>query len=218
MRCNLNRWIITLVAASTLGFFASAARADDSYYMLIFAYQGRPNLPRFAHSFAAFVKTSEVKDVGLDASRIEIHTISWLPATLSVEPLRLRPVAGRNLDLLETLQLAASQNADISAWGPYRIQKDLYDRAVAQIDRLSRGEIAFKAMDRGFRPTTASNCFHAISDILDGPLLDTGTAYGNPASEMVRDHLSGQIIQPNSTYRFLIKPMGLEKYPITYRD
>jgi hypothetical protein len=218
MRTHLNKWIVTLAVASTLGFFAPAIRAEDSYYMVIFAYQGKPNLPRSAHSFAAFVKASEEKNVAIDASRIEIHTISWLPATLNVQPLRLRPVPGRNLELLETLQLAASQNADISAWGPYRIQKDLYDRALAQIDRLSRGQISFKAIDRGFRPATASNCFHAISDILEGPLLETGTAYGDAASEMVRDHLSDQIIQPNSTYRFLIKPMGLEKYPITFRN
>lgn len=218
MRTNLDKWIVTFVVASTLGFFAPAIRAEDSYYMVVFAYQGKPNLPRSAHSFAAFVKASEEKNRPIDASRIEIHTISWLPATLNVEPLRMRPVPGRNLGLLETLQLAVSQNADMSAWGPYRIQKDLYDRALAQIDRLNCGQISFKAIDRRFRPATASNCFHAISDILDGPLLDTGTAYGDAASEMIRDHLSGQIIERNSTYRFLIMPMDLEKYPITYRN
>jgi hypothetical protein len=162
--------------------------------MVIFAYQGKPNLPRSAHSFAAFVKASEEKNRPIDGSRIEIHTISWLPATLNVQPLRLRPVHGRNLDLLETLQLAISQNADISAWGPYLIQKDLYDHVLAQIELLNSGQVSFKAIDRGFRPATASNCFHAISDILDGPPLDTGTAYGDAASEMVRDHLSGQIM------------------------
>jgi hypothetical protein len=64
----------------------------------------------------------------------------------------------------------------------------------------------------------ATNCFHAISDIVDGPLLDTGTAFGESASRMVFQHLAGWIIEPRKTYRDLVPRLGLETYPISYRD
>ena len=123
-----------------------------------------------------------------------------------------------NLDLAATLQLAASQKAEISAWGPYRIQKDVYDRALAQIDHLNSGKVQYKALDGTLRPIVATNCIHAISDMVEGPLLDTGTAFGNPASEMVRDHLARWIVDSKTTHRFLIAPLGLNNYTVNYRD
>jgi hypothetical protein len=218
MRKSLKKWIVPLAAPLVLGLLISAARADDAYYMMIFAYQGKANLPRLAHSFATFVKVPQKDSGEPDTARLESHTISWLPATLTVRPLRLRPETGKNLDLPETLKLAVSQDADVTAWGPYRIRKELYDRAVAQIDRLKGGQIAYKAIDGIRWPGMATNCFHAISDVLDGPLLDTGTAYGNPASEMVRDHLSRWIIDPKTNHRFLITSLGLDKHTIAYPE
>ena len=38
------------------------ARADDTYYMIVFAYQGKPNLPRSSHTFATFARVPDGKD------------------------------------------------------------------------------------------------------------------------------------------------------------
>src|SRR5947209_8788975 len=123
MRSFIQRGAI-LVVLATMGI-APVARANDQYYMVVFAYQGRPNLARSAHTFATFVKVPEGRDGKPNLSAGVSHTISWLPASLVVAPLRPRPEAGRNLGLQETLQLAVAQNSDIFAWGPYQIRKEL---------------------------------------------------------------------------------------------
>jgi hypothetical protein len=194
---------------------APAVHADENYYMVVFAYDGPQNTPRAAHTFATFVKVSYQHGSNRKEGQVERHTISWLPATLDVRLLR-RPEAGKNLGLRATLQLGESEGAAISAWGPYRIKKTLYDRALSQIERLNRGEVAYKALDRAYRPDAATNCFHAVSDIVPGPLLNTGTAFGNTASAMVVEHLSPWIIHPEKTSPRLIDRLGLEKDVIAF--
>ncbi len=213
----VKRMASTVLLMSMWIWAVPAARADDTYYMVILAYQGRPNLSRSAHTFATFVKVPDGKDGKQDFKAMECHTISWLPRTLVVAPLRLRPEPGRNLGLDETLKLAVAQNSDISAWGPYQIRKELFGSAIAKIKRLNSGAIEFKSLDGRFRPGAATNCFHAVSDIMDGPLLDTGTAYGDAATVLVRDHLARNIIEPTRVHRDLVGPLGLDRYPITFQ-
>jgi hypothetical protein len=43
-------------------------------------------------------------------------------------------------------------------WGPYRIRKDLYDRAAAQRAYLESGAVRYKAADTGYRSARVSNC------------------------------------------------------------
>jgi hypothetical protein len=148
---------------------------------------------------------------------MESHTISWLPASLNIVLLRRDPEQGKNFDLPSTLKIAKSQGADVSAWGPFQIRKELYDRALAQIKRLETGKVGFKALDRAFRPDAATNCFHAISDIVDGPLLNTGTAFGAPASEMVVQHLSPFFVEPRQPQPWVADALGLQKYGLAFR-
>ncbi|MBI2807495.1 MAG: hypothetical protein HYX68_21150 [Planctomycetes bacterium] len=217
MRCIKNQFVLAGFVALAWFWLVPGARADDAYYMVIFAYQGNPKVPRLAHSFATFVKVPQDKDGKALTSRCEIHSISWIAATWNVSLLRA-PERGKNFDLPSTMRQASAVNAQVTAWGPYRIKKELYDKALAQIIRLESGKIAYKALDRGLRRDIATNCFHAISDLVDGPLLETGTAFGNAASEMVRDHLAPWIIDRKTTHRFLLEPLGLTKYTINYRE
>ncbi len=196
-------------------FRAGPANEPDKCYMVIFTYQGPNRRPREAHTFASFVR-ARGKQPSKNA-RLETHTISWLPANLQVALLRLRPEPGKNLGLEESLDLGAAANADIAAWGPFQIRKDLYDRALAQIDRLNTGQVGYKAIDTGFRPDVATNCFHAISDIGNGPLLNTGLAYADDATEMVIAHLSDSIVDREEQHPWLIPRLGLDKYKISYR-
>src|SRR5262249_21636430 len=152
-----------------------------------FAFECTPDLPRYAHTFATFVKAT---GVGPCASQyaIEAHTISWCPASGVIRLARLCPERGVNRDLTGTLAWAPWLGAWISRWGPFQIRKELYDRAVAQECRLASGAIGYKVLDCGVRPGCASNCIHAVSDIVEGPLLQTGTAYGDEAGAMVAHH------------------------------
>src|SRR5687767_253582 len=123
--CSLDSFKILGVTLALL-IPASSARAEEKYYMAVFASQGTPNLPRFAHTFAVFIK-ADAEQSGKD-NKLETHCISWLPETLDVEPLRVKPERGKNLSLRETLEWARKNRFRVTMWGPFQIKKELYDR------------------------------------------------------------------------------------------
>jgi hypothetical protein len=185
------------------------ARADESYYLIVYGAQRTPNVPKFAHTSATFVKATGEGD-DKTKYKIEEHTISWIAKTKDIVVARARPEPGVNLSLKDSLELAAALEERVSMWGPFEIKKDLYDRALKQIDRLESGKVAYKALDIRFRPETASNCIHAVSDVdADNGLLDTGTACGDEASRMVADHLARWMIKPEKTHEWVSKQLGL---------
>jgi hypothetical protein len=202
--------ILVVLATGSLAF------AQDKYYVMIFATDSNPPTARAAHSYATFLKVSE-KNNKDPKPPVEVRTISWMPASIDIK-LLAPPEQGVNLDLAATLKLAKAQNGVVSMWGPFEIRKELYDRAGAQIERLKSGKIGWKALDRRFRPDGACNCFHAISDIMGGPLLDTGTAFGAPASEMVMQHLTPLMIEPTKLHREVLKGVNLGLEGVTMRD
>jgi hypothetical protein len=191
-------------------FGAGAGEARESYFMLIFAQEGESHEPTESHTFATFVKATGNGSEKTNY-KLENHTISWLPASLDIRLVRFFPEKGTNLDLKSSLGWARSRNARISMWGPYQIKKELYQRAVRQVERLNRGAIAYKAIDRRFRPDQASNCFHAVSDIdTDNGLLNTGIAHGDEASVMVLRHLERWIIRPEEVHSWIADRLGLD--------
>jgi hypothetical protein len=192
------------------------AKSNDLYFMLLFSQQSDPPAPRLSHTFAAFVQARRAP--GQKDYRLETHSISWLPATLDVRLLR-RPEQGRNLGLKASLENARSAGTRISMWGPFQIPKQLYDRALKQETRLNRGELLYKALDGALRPEReAVNCFHAVADIdTERGLLETGTAHGDAATEMVAQHLRRSIIDPERTHDWVADRLGLKNYTITRR-
>ena len=187
-----------------------------SYYMVVFASQRGANEPRYSHTFATFVSVTgrgENED-----HEIEIHTLSWLPKSLNIVILRAQTEPGINLDLQASLDWAASVQARVTAWGPYRIQEELYQAARNQIDRLNGGGIAYKAfklLDR----SEATNCIYALADIEQGRgLLSAGTAHGEAASQMVVRHFQRRIIHPEQTHDWMRGRLGLEKHAVTFKS
>jgi len=205
------RVITALLISVGMPYYVSMSqgqgKAEDHYYMLIFAQQSEGNIARLAHTFATFVKTSAGRRIE------EVQTISWLPETLDIRLLRA-PERGTNLDLESSLRLAKALNTSVFMWGPYRIQKALYDRAAAQVARLNSGTVAYKVLDTPFRPNGASNCIHAISDLdTENGLLNTGTARGVEASLMVLKHLQRWIIDPSETHEWVSRELGVDGIP-----
>jgi hypothetical protein len=179
-------WGMPLLVAALL---PGRADAWESYYVVVFAFQDELNLPRYAHSFATFLKATG-DGPSTDRCAIEAHTISWYPASLEVRVARLQTERGVNLSLTDTLRLAGTLGARVSHWGPFQIRRELYDRAVAQVARLQSGCVQYKVLDADVRPSWATNCIHAISDLdTAGGLLVTGTARGDQASHLVVQHL-----------------------------
>jgi hypothetical protein len=205
-----------VLAASTAG----AARAHEAYFMAVFGSQ-RPNVnrPRHTHCFAVFVKvTGEACPDGPHAT--ESFAISWLAADGVVKMRRLTPESGRNFDLDETMQVMLAQGAGVSMWGPYCIQKELYDRAAAQRAHLESGAVRYKAVDTGRRSARVSNCMHAVSDLAEGAprMRIASPGWGAPAGYFITLRLCPWIIDPGQTYPWLAEELGLEAYPITRRD
>ncbi len=184
--------------------------ANDRYFMVVLASEARPRLPKLCHTFATFIKLSETDNS--ESHKMEIKTISWLPASLDIRPLRLRPELGTNLDLKASLEFAKRQNAMVVGWGPLPIKKELYDRAVKQIDWLNAGRMSFVVLDRRFRGQGASNCMHAVSDIdVDQGFLNTGLAYGVPASQKVFNHLRRWAVPSQEDFGPLLNLLDLPR-------
>jgi len=188
-----------------------AQEPDAAYYLTIFSAQAADSRdPRRTHSFASFVKAIGKGEPAREPT-IEIHTISWMPQSLNIVILRGKPEAGTNLDLPSSLRWAESRNCRVSMWGPFQINKELYDRAIKQETRLTSGEVLYKALDRRFRPGIASNCIHAISDLdVTNGLLDTGRGRGDAASSQVAEHFERWMINPRKTHTWVAGRLGLK--------
>jgi len=212
------RFLMSITALLMVASVPSRAQElNESYFMTIFSAQADSRDPRRTHSFATFVKANGRGDAAKD-SPIEIHTISWMPQSLEIVILRRRPEPGINLDLKSSLRWAESRNCRVSMWGPYQINKDLYDRAVEQEARLNSGQVLYKAVDRRFRPGTASNCIHAVADLdTDNGLLHSGQGRGDAASRQVAQHLNRWTISAE-THTWVASRLGLNDQPVNRQD
>src|SRR6266404_628558 len=196
-----------------------AQEPGAAYYMTIFSAQAADSRdPRRTHSFATFVKTIGTGEPAKESS-IDVHTISWMPQSLNIVVFRGKPEAGTNLDLPSSLRWAESRNCRVSMWGPFQIDKELYDRAIKQEARLNSGEVLYKALYRRFRPGIASNCIHAISDLdLANGLLNTGRGRGDVASSQVAEHLERWMINPKKTHAWVASRLGLNDQTVNQRN
>jgi hypothetical protein len=205
-----------VLALAALALPCQSARAAEHYYVIIFAAQADPPLPRYAHTFATFVRAAGSSPA---CCAVEAHTISWLPASGEIRTFRFFPERGANLDLAGSLRFARSLGARVSRWGPFEVRPELYARAQAEIALLSTGVVEYKVLDRGLRPRVATNCIHAASDIdVDDGLLETGVAYGEEASYLVAWHYRRWMIEPERVHEWVLERVGLCGAPIEPRN
>jgi hypothetical protein len=193
-------------------------RGNELYFMVVFGAQREAYRPRFTHTFATFVKVTGNEAVP-SGFQIESHTISWMPSTLDIKVHRLFPECGTNLELDTTLRWASSNCLRISMWGPFQIDRELYDLALCRIGHLQSGQVSYKAADSGYPAATVSNCTHAVSDIAGTFALRTVTpGYGDVASYTIIHRLKRWIVDPQHVHDWLNEPLRLNCYPIVHRD
>jgi hypothetical protein len=203
-------------------FFMSVsqtAQAGEEYYLLMFGSQRVPANPNYSHTFTTFVRATWAGDSPCPVNPVlEIHTISWLPANLKIRTGALSPECGHNFDLHETLDVANATRQRVSLWGPYRIQPELYERALARKAELESGRVLYKANDMGYRSNRVSNCIHAVSSIVEGPKLRIASpGWGESASYFVLLELEPMVLSRNSVPE-IGSALDLDRYPIIYRD
>jgi hypothetical protein len=198
----------------------TAGRAEERHYLIIFAAQSHPKIPRLTHTFATLVKVTD----GLPdcpSSAIEAYTISWLPQTLKVRPYRLHDEPGRNLTLLETLDWAYGNHMHVSQWGPYAIEPDFFQLVYHEYARIENGEFRYKAIDPNQRGVRTTDCIHAITDIDrdDGRTQFPEWRSGEPVTrKFVRVlHDRGRLLDPLADMSWLNTALGLDRYPIIHR-
>jgi hypothetical protein len=183
----------------------------------MFSIQRTANRPKYSHTFATFVKAAGDGD-SFENYRFDVITISWLPETLDIHVCRRRPEPGTLVNLPATLGWAEANGARISMWGPFQIQKELYERAVVRATLLEGGSIGYNAIDRRRRPNDV-DCIHALSGVdVDPGLFRTRTAHGDIGSYFVLEHLSRWIIQPGEIPPAVERRLRLDDFCIVRRD
>ncbi len=208
--------IVMTWLALILGTSAGAARASEFYYVLIFGSETRPKQLRFTHTWATFVKaTGEGTDP--NGYSLEFHTISWLPETLEVKVLRPWPETGVNLDLYQTIDAMLGNREEIAMWGPFIVQKPIYERSLRVQEIIRSGKVEYRAISTA-RNLLVSDCIHAVAavDPVFGrnhyPLI----RIGKPASRYLARELVLRSVYNQASYdnSWLISRLGLGRYPI----
>src|SRR5262245_20413643 len=190
MSRRVRNHLAVLAAAFALGCAATAVRPpspatalriedllampvppNERYYLLLFGSQSTPKRPKYTHSWGTVVKATCAPDQA--EPQLEVHTISWMPATLDIRPLRFRVEPGVNLTLEYTLREVLCHNERVSMWGPYEVYHGLYHRFVTQRSFVESGQLGYQCIDtvgEAARTGSGSDCIHAMTDM--DPLFD----------------------------------------------
>jgi hypothetical protein len=196
---------------------SSVCPDGGAYFIIVFGAQ-RPFLKvaRYCHSFATFAHWTP-------EGRLEAFTISWLPRTGRVHPLRPWSEQGRNFPLVETLQLCYANRMEVACWGPYQVHPDLWHRALAQKARLESGAVLYKAYDAGSLDGRVCNCLHAVEWMTRQPgqtlpqVVVAPANWGESGSYWVALTLRPWMLEPCQTHDWLLpalcmNPAGLIRY------
>ncbi|HEY8504852.1 MAG TPA: hypothetical protein VIL46_09740 [Gemmataceae bacterium] len=222
------RWGLAALA----GLAGLAAAADcvpavhQRYFVLIFGGETRPKLPRYTHTWGTLVRATPCGPTP-GSYALEVHTISWLPASLEIRPWVLRAEPGVNLDLHTTIRYCLANGEVVSLWGPYEVippyGERIYARAMEQVARLESGRVLYKAIDPdiGRRHENISDCIHAITDIdvyTRRTYYSEWLRFGDDASQFIVTNLVERgRIDPCVTHPWVASALGLDAYPIVRR-
>jgi len=189
------------------------------YFFTLYAGQSVPFKPRTAHTWATFAK------IGMNAERsvtAESVTISWLPATGIVKPLRLRSEPGKNFTLEETFAKAAADHAQVSVWGPFEIDAVRYERAVAQAQLLESGAVRYRVFDTPLFNPSLAHCVHAVThaDPVLREALQPVIQVGEPGTSRLASRYiaSGAFIGGAVTHDWVLSLIGVDRYPVIHRE
>ncbi len=206
--------MIRLLALVFLYAAVPVRAADDRYFLLVFGAERSSRSVDHAHTFASFVKRSETPT----GATLEVRTISWLPAKLPVRTLKIRPEAGHNYELHETIRLLQRDGQRVSAWGPFEIRAELYEKAGCRIRDLESGRLQYKSYDGFFHGARVVNCIHALTGLVERDrihILPPG--WGDVASHHVAELLTPWMTDRCATRDQIALELGLEQFCLAYR-
>jgi hypothetical protein len=192
----------------------------DSYYVVVFGAESKPQRPKYSHSWATFVHVcgDDVCGPPTADAAIEWFTISWLPCKVELTPNRPFAETGRNFDLPTTFDIALAECESVWGFGPYEIDCRLYKEAHAHYCRLQSGRVRYKTLDWERDPRRVSNCIHALTVFIPFHFrVHVGRVnYGAVASWDVTRSYERYIICKNQVC-WVADALGLAQYPIKWR-
>jgi hypothetical protein len=197
------------------------ADPGERFYAIVYASQTVPRRPPYSHTWATVVR---VVDHPGRAPSIEADTISWLPATLNIKPLRTRVEPGVNLGMHESIVYALGNHERVSMWGPYECRPSFYRRFLIQKEFIESGRVGYQCADNFGEAARTGNgccCIHAVTDMdpeygrENYPLI----WFGDSASEHIvnRVHESGALLYAEIEHDWLIAALGLDAHCIVRR-
>jgi len=201
---------------------ATPAPPGERYYIVVFGSQSTPKVPRYTHTWASMVRTSNSSNQA--GPSLDVATISWMPASLEIHPARLTVEPGANLTLDHTIQEMLRQKEHIAMWGPYEVWHGNYRRFITQKQFLESGQIGYQCIDaigEAARTGNGCDCIHAITDM--DPQFGRRTyslgRFGQAASEFIVEQILTRpvVINAPQTHDWLIPALGLDRYPISHR-
>lgn len=131
------------------------AQPTPGHYITVFGMGSRPLIASRTHTFATITRIQPTPTGDMIVTN---DTISWLPATLRIRPLALRPELGVNLTQVETLRWGERLGIHTSAWGPFEITPERYAALMARKADLDSGRITYRAIGGLTRDAPVSNC------------------------------------------------------------
>jgi hypothetical protein len=174
---------VSLLLALGAAAEAKAQSLHGRYFVVVWGYEGQPNVPENSHTFATFYRGDD-----LALGQAGLATISWIPPTGIVRPGVVE--RGKNFSLGETLALATRHHYRVAAFGPYEISAETYSNSLARIRLLNSGKVLY-AMING--PGNTMNCIEAAGSV--GEPIHAGFSYGFAASQEVASHLANNYSQ-----------------------
>ena len=204
------------VLVMVLGWVTGPAVGAERYYVLIFGAQPSPKIIKDSHTWATFIR---VVGEGADPAGYQViaHTISIVPATLRVRTLALDAEPGRNLNLEETLAYARDRAANVTAWGPFLIRPDVYQKSLEVWALVSSGAVRYRAID-SICNVFISDCIHAVSAVDPKfgrehyPLIRTGKSASRYIARQIVKRIDPNRVEPDEAW--LITALGLDRHPV----
>jgi len=202
------------------------------YFMLIFGAESVPKRGRWTHTWMTIVKATPREGMtgytpaGEQAKYYDLlaHTISWMPARLTIRVIKFRPECGVNLDMVTSIRYCLNHGERIALWGPFEVNpliaEEVYATTRKQIALLESGRVLYKSLDfEGSAAAWCKNCIHAVSD-MDG--IGRRLAYneirhnGWEGSRVIVRYMAGASrIDPSVRHEWVAQALGLDKYCIS---
>ena len=195
----------------------------ERYYTILFGSINKLRQPAHSHTWASMVRVKQLP--GQVQPEVDVRTISWMPATLKIQPASRSVELGVNLSLEQSLKLARDDGQKIEMWGPYEMWHGFWERFSIQKAFLESGAVGYQCTDtwgEAARLGNGCDCIHAISD-MDPQLPRSGYPlmyYGPPATgHLVRRIMQrGSVIDASHTNDWFLVPLNLTNCDIERRE